>query len=124
MDSPEKRYTQHTIHRYGKYFQKGGERLQFSDLEPHFTASAVGLEILAMATRYRTTSRVLKVLSVVAGVVTVSLVASKGNLDPFYYGVGAQIGLGIAGQIYQNMAHQQTDKAIWQRNRDVLFSGQ
>lgn len=120
-DSLKQLYANQTIYRYGKNFMKGAGRLGFGELQSEFSASPVGLESYAMASRYRTTSTLLKVLSVVAGAVTISLVASNQNLDNFYYGVGAQIGLGIAGQIYRNLSNQQTDRALWQRNKDLLF---
>lgn len=120
-DSLKQLYTNQTIYRYGKNFMKGTDRLGFGELQSEFSFSPLGLESYAMAGRYRRTSTLLKVLSVVAGAVTISMIASNQNLDNFYYGLGAQIGLGIAGQIYHNLSNQQTDRALWQRNKDLLF---
>lgn len=117
-DSLKRLYVNQTVYRYGTDFMKGTEKLKFGDLKNEF--SSVGLDNYELAKRRRTTSVVLNALSLVAGITGLRLLSGN-NSTPVYICFGAQLGFALAGSYYKKLYTQDLDKAIWQRNKDLLF---
>lgn len=119
-DSLLRLYNNHTISRYGNNFQKGTDRLNFRDLRDEFSFSPIGLIGYESSKKHRTTATVLRVLSVAATVATIAFV-SPSNSSMTYATWAGQIGLALGGFYYQDRANKELDRALWQRNRDLLF---
>lgn len=119
-DSLLRLYNNQTIFRYGNNFQKGTDRLYFRDLRNEFSSSPMGLVGYELSKKHRTTATVLRVLSVAASVVTISFI-SRSNYSATYAVWAGQIGLSLAGFYYQDRSNKELDRALWQRNRDLLF---
>lgn len=119
-DTLKKLYINETIYRYGKNFMKGTERLRFADLGREFNFSSVGITTYQQAKRNRNTSLVLKLLSTAAGVAAISF-AARGNFNRTLFALGGQVALAIGGGVYQRQSDKLLDKALWQRNKDLLF---
>jgi hypothetical protein len=120
-DSLSRLYVNETIYRYGNDFMKGTSKLKFNDLSKEFSVSPVGYDSYLIAKRQRKTSQVFRVISFLSSVAVVSFLADN-RKNPTYIAFGIQIFSGIAGVRYHNLSNQQLDKAIWQRNKDLLFS--
>jgi hypothetical protein len=121
-DSLKHIYNNQTIYRYGNSFMKGSDRIRFGELRNEFSMSPIGSESFRLAKKYKSTSAILRLLSIVTGIATISFIASNnGNSNKIYIGLGSQIALGLAASHYQLLFNQQTDKALWQRNKDILF---
>jgi len=122
-DSLVFKYNNQTIHRYGGYFLKGNERLTYKELSKEFSMSDLGLAGYEKSRKYKTTSTVFRFVSLAAGVMAVS-VAAKGQSRDLAYGLLAgQFVTMFIGMRYSTLSMQSVDRAIWQRNKDVLFPG-
>lgn len=119
-DSLLRLYNNQTIFRYGSNFQKGTDRLYFRDLRDEFSFSPMGLVGYELSKKHRATATVLRVLSVAASVATFSLI-SRNNYSATYAVWGGQIALSLAGFYYQDRSNKELDRALWQRNKDLLF---
>ena len=124
-DSLKYKYTNQTLYRYGSSFMKGTERLTFPELRNEFTMSELGLASYEKAKKYRTTSIVLRTISLAASL-SALVIVSRNNLTNnrrnLAYGLfGGQLVFSIAGAKYGILSTQSLDKALWQRNKDLLF---
>jgi len=120
-DSLHYKYTNLTIYRYGSVFQKGNERLGFKDLRSEFSMSDLGLTLYNKAKKYRTTGTILRYVSMIAGFSSIAVAANSGNRNTAYILLGGQIGLVLVSGNFYRMSVQNLDRALWLRNRDVLF---
>ena len=125
LDDLKSKYNNQTIYRYGQYFMKGTERLSFNDLRNEFSMSELGLISYEQARKYKTTGFVFRLISLGAMVVGFALVSDNTvNYDQrtaIYCSLGGQfLTAMISGKYYQS-SMQSLDKAIWQRNKDLLF---
>jgi len=120
-DSLKRIYVNETVYRYGKSFMKGTERLYFRDLKYEFDFSPVGEGSYLLSRRYRNTSIAMKVLSGLTSIATLFVLADRRNINTMYLGLGAQLAFSLADAYYQNLSTQQLDRALWQRNKDLLF---
>ena len=115
-------YNNQTIYRYGSSFLKGNERLSFSDLEKEFSMSDLGIDSYTKAKRYRTTSMVFRIGSMLSGLAAVAVASnSTRNRNTVYVLLGGQFAFAFGGSRYSSLSQQNLDRAIWQRNKDVLF---
>jgi len=119
-DSLRKIYINETIYRYGGHFIKGNEKLDFNDLELEFVFSDVGYASYLKAKKYRTISKIFRYISAVSPLVIAPLIHSN-NRDAAYIFLGINFALGAGGSIYNSMSNQNLDRAIYQRNKDLLF---
>jgi hypothetical protein len=118
-------YTNGTIYRYGSYFMKGTERLTFANLKPEFAMSDLGLAAYEKSRKYRTISTVLRLLSLGTAIFTLRIV-SNNNINynqrtTIYILLGGQLATALAASRYSQLSSQNVDKAIWERNKDLLF---
>lgn len=121
-DSLRYKYTNQTIYRYGGWFIKGTDRLTFQDLRGEFSSSELGLAGYDKARKYRTTSKVLRYVSMLS-VFAIAPFINGNNRNAAYTFIGANLVLGYASGHYSNLSNQSLDRALWQRNKDVLFPG-
>jgi hypothetical protein len=120
-DSLVFKYNNQTVYRYGGYFLKGNERLTYKELSREFSMSDLGLAGYEKSRKLKTTATVFRVLSMAAGLTAVS-VAAKGQNRELAYGLlaGQFVSMFVSSR-YATMSVQSLDRAIWQRNKDVLF---
>jgi len=122
-DSLVFKYNNQTIYRYGGYFLKGNERLTYKDLSKEFSISDLGLAGYEKSRKYKTTSTVFRFVSLAAGVMAVSVAAKGQNRDLAYGLLAGQFVTLFIGMRYSILSMQSANRAIWQRNKDVLFPG-
>ncbi len=125
-DSLKYKYTNQTIYRYGSSFMKGTERLSFPTLQSEFSMSELGLASYTKAKKYRITNMVLRTVALAASLSALAVVINSNNLTDnrrnLVYGLlGGQLVFGVAAARYGILSTQSLDKALWQRNKDLLF---
>jgi hypothetical protein len=120
-DSLKYKYNNQTIYRYGGAFLKGNERLMFKDLRGEFSMSDLGLASYTKARNYRTTSIILRSASMLTGLIAVGVAADNGNKNTVIILLGGQLALGLTAAKYSTLSSQNLDRALWQRNKDLLF---
>lgn len=123
-DSLRYKYNNQTIYRYGSAFLKGNERLTFKDLSKEFSMSDLGLASYDKARSYRTTSTILRFATMLTGFVAVGVAANNGNKNTVIILLGGQLALGLGASKYGTLSNQSLDRALWQRNKDLLFPNQ
>lgn len=123
-DSLRLQYNNLTILRSGSYFLKGSERLVFSQLRTEFTMSELGLAGYEKARKYRNTSKIFRFISLAASVAAVSVAATGNNRNLAYGLLGGQMLTSIGSMRYSGLSNQSLDRALWQRNKDLLFPTQ
>jgi hypothetical protein len=123
IDSLRHKYNNQTIYRYGAAFLKGNERLTFKDLRGEFSMSDLGLASYTKARNYRTTSTILRYAAMLTGLASIGVAANNGNKNTVIILLGGQLALGLAGAKYGTLSSQNLDRALWQRNKDLLFPG-
>jgi len=122
-DSLKYKYINQTIYRFGNVYQKGTERLVFRDLQFEFSISDLGMDGYQKAKKLAATSTVLRIISFAASVAAVSVAANNGNRNTAFILLGGQVVFGLAAAKYYGMSRSTLDRALWQRNKDVLFPG-
>ncbi len=83
--------------------------------------SDLGMDGYNKAKKYMTTSTILRFASLAASIAVLSVAANNGNRNTAYILLGGQIVLGFTAAKYSGMARSTLDKALWQRNKDLLF---
>lgn len=122
-DSLKYKYVNFSIYRYGGSFIKGNEKLSFKDLSREFSMSELGLESYTQAKKYRTVSTILRYVSLVAGFSALGIAANNGNKNTVIIFLGGQLVTGLGSSRYAHLSTQSLDRALWQRNKDLLFPG-
>jgi len=121
IDSLRYKYNNQTIYRYGATFLKGNERLTFKELRKEFSMSDLGLASYTKAQHYRTTSTILRFASVLLGFTSIGVAANNGNKNTVIVLLGGEFALGFGAAKYGMLSNQSLDRALWQRNKDLLF---
>ena len=116
-------YNNQTIYRFGSWFMKGSERLTFGELQTEFSMSDIGLVSYMKARKYKTTSTILRYASFAASIVSVAILTSNNNRNTYYALLGGQALLALGSGTYGLLSAQSLDRALWQRNKDLLFPG-
>ncbi|HRA12093.1 MAG: hypothetical protein IPN82_06230 [Chitinophagaceae bacterium] len=117
-------YNNQTIYRYGGSFLKGNEKLNFKDLSREFNMSDLGQISYEKAKSYRTKSVIFKVASIACGIASLAIISNNSsNRNTALIFLGGQIVTGYAGGKLSQLSAQNLDRALWQRNKDVLFPG-
>ncbi len=121
FDSLKSKYNNQTIYRYGSSFLKGSEKLTFKELSKEFLMSDLGIASYTKAKRYRTTSRIFSLTSLASGLVAVAMFGNGRNQNLAAGFLAGQIVLSFGSMRYINLSNQSLDRALWQRNKDLLF---
>jgi len=109
-------YNNEAIYRFGNKYMKGNERLSFQDLERQFTTPRTR-ELYHKSKRLLFVSRIFNLASL--GVIITS-VFTKTNVTgaiEFAAGTGA---LGLGGIYFQTESSKYSERAVWERNQDIL----
>jgi hypothetical protein len=118
QDSLIKVYNNQTIYRFGNKYIKGSERLTYKDLRLEFNTSSTQ-EMYKKSTRRLFLSRVLNVASI--GLVVASVFTKTDVNGAIKFALGTGI-LGIGGIYCQTQSSKYVERAIWERNKEVLFN--
>lgn len=126
-DSLKYKYINESIYRYGNVMMKGTERISFQEMRNEFSMSETGMDAYLKAKKYKSTSMVFRIISMAAGIVLIGVVANHptNNQRSLIYGLfGGQLVFSMVSGRYNALSNQTLDKAIWQRNKDLLFPQQ
>ena len=113
-----KTYDSATIHSIGRFYYKGGSKLKFADLKNELT-TPVPFQLYNKAKTDRVLGGILTVTSISA--LVASILLRKNNETSANILSGAAIVLNIGCLHFNKRSNEQTDRAIWQRNREILF---
>ncbi len=119
-DSLKYIYNNQTIYRYGGWFIKGSDRLTFRDLKAEFSISELGMHSFNKARKYKTISNVFRFISVLSSIAAAAYITSN-NRNTAYAFMGGQFVLLLGSFHYYTLSNQSLDRALWQRNKDLLF---
>lgn len=109
-------YNNETIYRIGNKYIKGNQQLTFHDLRMEFTTPPTKY-MYHKSKKLLAISRIFNLASlgvIIASVFTKTNVA--GSIE-FAAGTGA---LGLGGIYFQTESSKYSERAIWERNRDIL----
>jgi hypothetical protein len=114
-------YNTQTIHTFGKSYVKGGKSLSFADLKPEFQ-SGVAKDLYKKSKGNLLLSRVFTVTSIAALITG----AVRKKSDSKGAGIFPIVGLGLnLGSLYfKKQSTELVDRAIWHRNKEILFGVQ
>ena len=120
-DSLLKVYNTQTIHTFGKYYIKGSKRLSFADLKPEFNAG-IAKDLYKKSKGNLILSRVFTVTSIAALVTGAILKKNDNNAAWILPIVG--LGLNLGSKHFKKESTELVDRAIWHRNKEILFGVQ
>jgi hypothetical protein len=124
FDSLKYKYNNLHISRYGSAFLKGNQRLGFKELSKEFSMSDLGLDLYAKAKKQKTTSTIFRYASMACSIAFFGVAASDGNRNLAYGFFGGQMVFLMGSMRYQALSTQSLDRALIQRNKDLLFPQQ
>ncbi len=119
-DSLLRLYNTQTIYRYGNAFKKGNERINFSNLKREFSFSELGMADYQMARKYKLLSLLTNIAASGCSYAAVLSLANS-NWKAGYMFFGSTLILGFGSGYYRNQSARHLDRALWQRNKDLLF---
>lgn len=117
-DSMARMYNNQTIQTSGRFFIKGGKRLTFGELKNEFN-SGITKDLYKKAKGQRILGG-LSTVTAIAALITGAVFKQQdknGALPLTIIGVALNLG----GFHFRNHSKQLLDRAIWQRNKEVLF---
>jgi hypothetical protein len=121
-DTLRQKYNNQTLYRYGSVFMKGTEKFRFADLEPQMKISEEAYLLYRTAKKEKKISFVLNLGSLVlAGINVAGLVSTQSVTTRTYILLGGQIACGIGAAQFGKSSVRNLDRAIWIRNREILF---
>jgi len=120
-DSLLRVYNNETIHSFGKVYVKGSKQLTFGDLKPEFNGS-ITKDLYKKSKGNLLLGRLLTV-SAVAALVTSAVIKKDHNGAAVALSI-AGIGLNLSSFHFKKNSKELIDRAIWQRNKEILFGVQ
>lgn len=117
-DSLVRVYDTRTIYGYGDKYIMGGKQLPFRQLKTQFYPGVTN-DLYRQGRHDRVVSRLLSITSVAALVGSVVLSKNEQAASIALQVVG--IGLNFGSLRFSKKSTELVDRALWQRNRDVLF---
>ncbi len=120
-DSLKSIYTNQSIYRDGYKIMKGGEMLSTKQLSKEFSMSNLGMAQYEKAMKDKKKSTIFSAISLSIGVSNLAILVFSKN-DRLSTGLLAgQVAFGIVGSRFRYLSTKNLDRAIWQRNKDLLF---
>lgn len=120
-DSMLRVYNTETIHSFGKYYVKGSKQLRFWDLKPEFP-SGITRDLYRQSKGKLILTRLFTITSVAA--LVTGAVIKKNNSGAGIALSIAGIGLNLGSLHFRKQSTELIDRAIWQRNKEILFGVQ
>lgn len=112
-------YNIETIQTFGKYFIKGTKRLTFNELKPDFT-SGITRDLYKKAKGDRILGGLFTVTAI--GALVTGIIVKKKNTGLSAGLSGLAVALNLGSIHFKNKSTQLLDRAIWHRNKDILFN--
>ncbi len=119
-DSLKRIYNTQTIYRTGNLYMKGGEKLSFQDLNREFDFSELAFADYKMAKKFKTLKTIMTVATM-ATVIAAPSIVKRDKPSTFYTVIGLQFAFTMGSSTFGKLSNQHLDRALWQRNKDVLF---
>jgi hypothetical protein len=111
-------YNTQTIYRFGDKFLKGNEAITFQNLKYEFK-SDITSQLYRLSKRNLVSGKILNYASLAATLLSVTFINKDRNLAfGLIYG---SVALSIANFHLKKLSQQFLDRAIWQRNKELLF---
>lgn len=120
-DSLVRVYNNETIHSFGKFYVKGSKQLKLGDLKSEFI-SGITKDLYKKSKRNLMLGRVFTVTALGA-LVTGAIIKKNNNGAAIALNI-AGIGLNLSSFIFRKKSTELIDRAIWQRNKEILFGVQ
>ena len=120
-DSLLRVYNNETIHTFGRFFIKGSKQLKFGDLKPEFH-SGVAKDLYKKSKGNLFLSRVFTYTSI-AALVTGAIIKKNNNGAAIALNI-VGIGLNLGSIHFRRQSAELIDRAIWHRNKEILFAVQ
>ena len=120
-DSMLRVYNNETIHSFGKVYVKGSKQLKFGDLKPEFTGG-ITKDLYKKSKGNLILGRLLTVTAV-AALVSSAVIKKDHNGAAIALSI-AGIGLNLSSFHFRKNSKELIDRAIWQRNKEILFGVQ
>jgi hypothetical protein len=120
-DSLLRVYNNETIHTFGKFYVKGSKQLKFRDLKSEFS-SGITKDLYRKAKGDRVLAGLFTVTAV--GALVTGIIVKKNNNTLGNVLSGFAIGLNLGSIHFRNKSTQLIDRAIWHRNKEILFGVQ
>jgi hypothetical protein len=120
-DSLLRVYNNQTIHTFGNVFVKGSKQLKFRDLKPEFN-SGIAKDLYKKSKGNLALGNVFTVTSI-AALVTATVI-KKNNKGAAIAFSAVAIGLNLGSLHFRKLSHQLVGRAIWHRNKEILFGVQ
>ncbi len=120
-DSLLRVYNNETIHSFGNVYVKGSKQLTFGDLKPEFS-SGITKDLYKKSKGNLILGRVFTVTAVAA--LITGAVVKKNNTGAAIALNVVGIGLNLSSFRFRKKSTELIDRAIWQRNKEILFGVQ
>ncbi|HEV8080217.1 MAG TPA: hypothetical protein VGP43_05870 [Chitinophagaceae bacterium] len=120
-DSLLKVYNTQTIHSFGKSYVKGGKSLSFADLKPEFNGG-IAKDLYKKSKGNLILSRMFTVTSV-AALVTGAILNINDTKGAWVFPI-VGLGLNLGSLHFKKQSTELVDRAIWYRNKEILFGVQ
>lgn len=117
-DSLIRVYNNETIHSFGNSYVKGSKQLKFGELKPDFTSAATK-DLYKKSKGNLFLGRLFTVTSI--GALVTSAIIKKNNKGAATALSIAGIGLNLGSFSFRKKSSELIDRAIWQRNKEILF---
>ena len=114
-------YNSQTIHTLGKFYVKGSKQLNFSDLKPEFN-SDLTKDLYKKSKGNRVLGNLFTVTSV-AALVTAAATRKNNKGAALALSLGG-IALNLGSLHFKKQSTELLERALWIRNKEVLFGTQ
>lgn len=115
-DSLVQLYNTQTIYHYGNKFVKGSQKLSYQDLRLEFTTP----ETREMYKKSKSRLIISRAFNVTSLAVIIASVFTKTNVAGSLEFAASTGILGLAGIYYQTQSSKFVERAIWEKNKEVL----
>ncbi len=120
-DSLLRVYNNETIHSYGKFYIKGSKQFKFGDLKPEFK-TGITRDLFKKSKGNLILGRFFTVTAVSA--LVTSAIIKKDHKGAAIALSIVGIGLNLSSFRFRKKSTELIDRAIWQRNKEILFNVQ
>lgn len=117
-DSLLRVYNNETIHTFGRFYIKGSKQLKFRDLKSEFN-SGITKDLYKKSKGSLLLSKVFTVTAI--GALVTGAVIKKDNKGAAIALSVVGIGLNLGSLRFRKQSTELIDRAIWQRNKEILF---
>lgn len=121
-DSLRLLYNNKVIYRYGSSYMEGNNKLSFADLETKMLINSDTLGLCKKSKKQKRVAFVLNLSSLACTAVNILRIGDgRFNTTPTYLLIIGQMGFTLAAGQIRSSSIKTLDRAIWLRNREILF---